>query len=63
MRMVGSAELESATSSVSRKRSNQLSYEPQQNYRADRPVTNHDLRNRLTNLRLSLPCQGSALTN
>jgi hypothetical protein len=60
MRMVGPRELESLTSSVSTRRSNQLSYGPDCTNWA---ITNYELTQAVEPFSPSLPCQGSALTN
>jgi hypothetical protein len=63
--MVGSRELESPTSSVSRKRSNQLSYEPIYKNLFDLiwAVTAPKSSQPTDSFANGLPCQDSALTN
>jgi hypothetical protein len=58
MRLVGSAELESATSCVSSRRSNQLSYEPQKTC-ANWALTGTTVLKTKTLTYYPRPCQGS----
>jgi hypothetical protein len=60
--MVGPRELESLTSAVSRRRSNQLSYGPT-NERVNWALMNHKPMQRIEPFSVTLPCQGSALIN
>jgi hypothetical protein len=60
--MVGPRELESLTSAVSRRRSNQLSYGPVKRC-LNWAVTDNELTQLCEPHSQLLPCQGSALTN